>query len=250
MYVPEDLSRLAQNWSMLMSNFTRVLNTINSAPHKYWRVGTKLGGVDSRWEMMKENNCVAVGWDKIRDLSDIGYNREDKEKLRTEIAEKYQDRPQQAGRSTQQLFNFVAAIQEGDLVIPSDGQRILGIGRINGAYFYEPASDAPHRRLVQWLSLEEWQMPEKEGLRTTIHEIKGATNLVGIEKKLFDTKSPPAISKIGPSHKRCQALRYLGSHPIGSRAQETSNHLRAARNRKNLLGGKSGTGFSQLLPFS
>jgi 5-methylcytosine-specific restriction enzyme B len=103
---------------MIMSNFTRVLNTINSAPHKYWRVGTKLGGVDSRWEIMKKESSVAVGWDKIGDLSNIGYKREDKEKLRTEIAEKYQDSPQQVGRSTQQLFNFVAAIEEGRFDYP------------------------------------------------------------------------------------------------------------------------------------
>ena len=183
---------------MLMSNFTRVLNSINSAPHKYWRVGTKLGGVDSRWSVMKERSCVAVGWNKIKDLSTIQYKKEDKEKLRAEIAEKYPDSPQQVGRSTQQLFNFIAAIQEGDLVIPSDGQKVLAIGRVKGAYFYEPASDAPHRRNVEWLSFDEWQIPEKEGLRTTVHEIRTNINLVGIEKKLFDTKSPPPIPKTSP----------------------------------------------------
>ena len=54
-------------------------------------------------------------------------------------------------------FNFVAAIQEGDLVIPSDGLTILGIGRVKGDYFYEPGSDAPHRRHVKWLSWDEWK---------------------------------------------------------------------------------------------
>jgi 5-methylcytosine-specific restriction enzyme B len=182
---------------MIMSNFTRVLNTINSAPHKYWRVGTKLGGVDSRWDIMKKESSVAVGWDKIGDLSNIGYKREDKEKIRAEVAEKYPDSPQQVGRSTQQLFNFVAAIDEGDLIIASDGQKILGIGRVNGVYSYEPASDAPHRRGVQWLSLDEWQIPEKEGLRTTVYEIRRVTNLVGIERKLFDTKLIPPVNGSG-----------------------------------------------------
>ena len=98
-------------------------------------MGTKLGGVDSRWDLMKESNCVAVGWDKIGDLSNIEYKKEDKEKIRAEIAEKYPESPQQVGRSTQQLFNFVAAIEEGDLVIPSDGQKIFGIGRVNGELF-------------------------------------------------------------------------------------------------------------------
>ena len=184
---------ISEELDMPMTNFTRVLNSINSRPHRYWRVGTKLGGVDSRWDIMKENSCVAVGWDKIGDLSNIGYKREDKEKIRAEIAEKYPESPQQVGRSTQQLFNFVAAIQEGDLVIPSDGQKILGIGRVDGGYFYEPGSDMPHRRHVEWLSFDEWQIPDREGLRTTVYEIKKDINLVGIEKKLFDTTSPPVI---------------------------------------------------------
>ena len=33
-----------------------------------------------------------------------------------------------------------------------------------GPYSYDPTSDFPHRRLVQWLSLDEWKMPDPEGL--------------------------------------------------------------------------------------
>jgi 5-methylcytosine-specific restriction enzyme B len=178
---------ISEELNMPMNNFTSVLNSINSRPHKYWRIGTTLGGADSRWDMMKGNSCIAAGWDKIGDLSNIGYRREDKEKVRVEVAEKYPESPQQVGKSTQQLFNFVAAMEEGDVVIPSDGQKILGIGRINGGYFYELGSDMPHRRPVEWLSIDEWKIPEREGLRTTVSEIKKNTNLVGIERKLFDT---------------------------------------------------------------
>jgi 5-methylcytosine-specific restriction protein B len=183
---------ISEELNIPMSNFTTVLNIINARPHKYWRVGTKLGGVDSRWDIMKKSNCVAVGWDKVGDLSNIEYKKDDKEKIRAEITKKYPDEiPQQIGRSTQQLFNFASAIQEGDLVIPSDGEKILGLGRINGDYLYEPNSDAPHRRPVEWLSLDEWKISEREGLRTTVCEIKKNANLVDIEKKLFDTTGPP-----------------------------------------------------------
>ena len=106
---------IANELEIHILNLAKVLGSINARPHRYWRVGTKLGGVDSRWDIMKEDNCVAVGWDKIGDLSNIEYKRDDKEKIRAEIAEKYPESPQQVGRSTQQLFNFVAAIQEGDL---------------------------------------------------------------------------------------------------------------------------------------
>jgi 5-methylcytosine-specific restriction protein B len=184
---------IAKELQVFIPNLTRVLSSINPRPHKYWRVGTKLGGVDSRWNIMKENSCVAVGWEEVGDLSDVEHKKEDKEKIREQIAEKHGGSPQQVGRSTQQLFNFVAVIQEGDLVIPSDGEKILGIGRFNGDYFYEPNSDAPHRRHVEWLSIDEWKISGKEGLQTTVYELKKDINLVNIEKKLFDTTSPPVI---------------------------------------------------------
>jgi len=184
---------IANGLEIHLLNLAKVLWSINPRPHRYWRIGTKLGGVDSRWDIMKENSCVAVGWDKIGDLSDIEYKRESKEKIRSEIADYYKESPQQTGRSTQQLFNFVAAIREGDLVIPSDGLTILGIGRVEGDYFYELGSDAPHRRHVKWLSWDEWKILEREGLQTTVYEIKKDTNLVGIEKKLLEATPPTAI---------------------------------------------------------
>ncbi len=192
---------IANEINILIPNLTRVLGSIHPRPHRYWRVGTRLGGVDSRWDIMMENSCIAVGWDKVGNLSNFEYKRDDKEKIRAKIEEKYPESPQQVGRSTQQLFNFVAAIQEEDLVIPSDGEKILGLGRINGDYFYEPNSDAPHRRPVEWLSLDEWKIPEIEGLRTTVYEIKKFINLVSIEKKLFDTTSPPVIPVVKPPPK-------------------------------------------------
>ena len=79
-----------------------------------------------------------------------------------------------------------------------------------GMYFYEPGSDAPHRRPVEWLSFDEWKISEKEGLRTTVYEIKKDTNLVGIEKKLFDTTSPPVISKIKPTKKDFRLSGIMG----------------------------------------
>ena len=40
---------------------------------------------------------------------------------------------------------------------------VLGVGRVTGDYQYESTSDFPHRRPVEWLSLDEWKMPEPEG---------------------------------------------------------------------------------------
>ena len=54
----------------------------------------------------------------------------------------------------------------------------------SGDYLHEPGSDFPHRRPVEWLSLDEWKMPEPEGLQTTVHRLKKyPVNLVEAERR-------------------------------------------------------------------
>jgi len=226
---------IANELDMLIPNLTMVLNNINERPHRYWRVGTKLGIKDSIWDLMVQNDCVAVGWDEIPDLSDLKYSKYDKEKLRHLISTRYAESPQSAGKSTQQLFNFVAAIAEGDLVVPSDGEKVLGIGRVEGDYSYESGSKAPHRRSVKWLSFDEWKIPEREGLRTTVSELKKFVNLVGIEKKLFETPGPPQKPKIEPE---------VGRRIAVPRLSGTLGRIQSILDRKSqvILYGPPGTG--------
>lgn len=176
---------IAKELNMPMVRLTRILNTLYGRPHNYWRIGTRLDGTKSIWNLMKEDKCIAVGWDKVPDLSDIEYKTEDKEKIRSYVSQGYSETPQQTGRSTQQLFYFKTVIKENDLVIASHGDMILGIGRVVGDYYYVEDSEAPHRRKVQWLSYDEWKIPERERQQITISELKKPVNLVEFEKKLL-----------------------------------------------------------------
>ncbi len=183
---------IAAEMAMPICHLTKILNSRNASPHRYWRIGTKLGGVDSRWELMRGAGCVAVGWPDLGDLSGITYNKSGKEELRTIMASKYPNNPSTVTNQTQQLFNYVAAIKEGDLVLASDGEKVLGVGKVVSGYAFEPGSDAPHRRPVKWLSLDSWKIEGKEGLRTTVYELKKTENLVLVERQLIG-KSPPII---------------------------------------------------------
>ena len=63
-------------------------------------------------------------------------------------------------------------------------------------YAYEASSDRPHRRAVDWLSLDEWKMPVAEGLQTTVYEMKkDARNLVEIESHILGADLSAAVSK-------------------------------------------------------
>jgi 5-methylcytosine-specific restriction protein B len=183
---------IAHELDVPLNHLTATLNRRNGRPYRYWRIGTTLGERESRWTMMRDTGRVAIGWADLGDLSHITYNRESKEHVRTAMATLYPNTPQMIGRKTQEVFNFVAAIAEGDLALPSEGKRILGIGRVVGGYTYMLEADMPHRRPVEWLSLEEWELPETEGLRTTVHEIrKGDRNLVAIEQHVLVPAGPP-----------------------------------------------------------
>ena len=190
---------IAKQLNISVNNLTIVLYYLYGRPHRYWRIGTSDGNQPrNQWETMKSSNCVAIGWSDLGDLSNYDYNQEDKNKIKEKIKEMYYlDSPSLAGRKGTEVFRFVRVISEGDLVIASDGGQVIGIGKITGDYYFDPAYDFPHRRSVEWLSLEEWSLPKSEGLRTTVFEIKNPLNIVQIEKVVFNV-TPPTLQKRPP----------------------------------------------------
>ena len=170
---------------------TGALNAVNGEPHEYWRIGTKLGGTESIWNEMRDGNFIAIGFSRIPNLAGLQHNQASKEKLLTMMKESSDDPPNIASNKTNQVFKFVVDLRIGDRVVAMDGDSVMGIGQINGDYFYE-ASDFPHRRPVEWLNTDQWMIPEAEGLRRTVHQMKkNPKNLVEIERRLLRGPVPP-----------------------------------------------------------
>jgi 5-methylcytosine-specific restriction protein B len=178
----------AHELSISLNHLTTILNHHNSAPHSYWRVGTSDGDKPrNQWPLMREGPCVAIGWPDLGDLAGYEKSAPSKEKLVGLLGERYPGSPQQVGRSASQILNFVSGVVWGDVVLACDGSTVLGIGRVTGGYWHKPGSDFPHRRSVDWLSLDEWEMPEPEGLRTTVHRLKRfPINLVEAERQRLE----------------------------------------------------------------
>lgn len=169
-----------------MNNLTEVLGAIHGWRHRYWRIGTSDGSTPrNRWDLMKSGNCVAIGWEALEDLSWLDADKVSKDRLYAMLEAKYPSAPQHVGRMRSEIVNFVANMAKGDLVLASDGGTVIGVGRVNGSYFHESTSDFPHRRPVDWLSFDEWRMPNPEGVRTTVHEVrKDANNLLEVERRI------------------------------------------------------------------
>ncbi len=179
-----------------LAEFGAVLYSMHGMRHRYWRIGTRSGeSGKSQWPMMQEQSCVAVGWQKIPDLSWV--TKDSREKLRTVLEQIYPNVPTATGNDVSQITQFVAQMSEGDVVLAADGATILGIGRVTGKYRHAPGFDFPHQRDVEWLEFAEWKLPVmKEGLRTTIREIqKHNENILEVERHI---QSDPATPHLPP----------------------------------------------------
>jgi 5-methylcytosine-specific restriction protein B len=224
--------RTAQELAFPMNHLTSTLNAKNGRPYRYWRIGTRLESKLSIWELMREQGCVAVGWAEIGSLADSDYSRASKEKILILLNTHYPGRdPRAQGRDVQPLLNFAVGLVENDLVVASDGMRVIGIGRVTGPYSFEPQADAPHRRPVEWLWFGEYPMPIREGLQTTVYELKIPENLIEIETLLLG--SPP--KQVTPPKRKGYTTPLLSG---------TSGRIQAILERKGqvILYGPPGTG--------
>jgi hypothetical protein len=191
--------QIAAELGMPVNHLTTVLNQLNPKPHRYWRIGTSLGQQqESIWELMKNGRFVAIGWAELGNLAELREGQDLRGTVRQRLEEEYEKEPNVASRKAGEVRNFVESISDSDLVLAADGRRILGVGRITGPYHFDPAiqEDAPHRRPVDWLSLEAWDLPETEGLRTTVVELSEVQNLLETERRLLAPAHPAASSPL------------------------------------------------------
>ncbi len=85
-----------------------------------------------------EKGFVAIGWDKVGDLSKLSNSRD---ALKTAIAAAYKAKklgaiPVDAGI----LFRFAHEMSKGDFVVyPSKPNRMVNLGIVEGDYFFDEA---------------------------------------------------------------------------------------------------------------
>lgn len=177
----------AKEVGLPINHFTATLNAVQGRLHRYWRIGTTSGKTGSSfWQLMRDRSCVAVGWPKLGDISWLESKKESREKLKAMLEEKHPNHHSAIGRDCSQLVQFVLEIAEGDIVLAADGMTILGIGRVVGGYEFHSEFEFPHQRQVEWLTADEWQMPQSnEGLQSTVRELgKFDENVLAIEQHI------------------------------------------------------------------
>jgi 5-methylcytosine-specific restriction protein B len=179
--------------------------------------------------------------EKVGDLSSVIGEGNIKETIKIRFAEAYGGDPRSIGRNAQQIVNFAKRVKERDYVVAGDGQQVLGIGRVSGPYLYAPDQPFPHRRSVEWIRIDNWQLPTTEGLRTTVHEYKNhPDNLVALEQRVLESHLTPAVPTAGitqaPVQGQRKSLQWTGEGMVG-RIQDV-----LSRKGQLILYGPPGTG--------
>jgi 5-methylcytosine-specific restriction protein B len=187
----------ARQLEVPVTTLNTILNRRDGAFHRYWKVGTTEGSDGgSHWAEMREGGFVSIGWsEQVPDLSEsIGQDKATaKNRIRDFLLPAYPSNAGVASRKAGEILNFSQEISESDLVLACEGQTVLGVGRVRGSYEYDGSLGFPHKRPVEWLSLDSWRMPDHEGPRTTVYELgRSAANLLELEQRLSRRGTLPA----------------------------------------------------------
>jgi len=120
-----------------------------------------------------EQGFVALGWDKVGDLSSIPPNRE---AFKARVAAAYpEEKPGSVPGAAGVLYRFSVEMQPGDIMVfPCKVDRQVYIGRVDGPYQYDPAGgEYPNRRKVKW----EKMLPRAAFTQTALYEIGSAISM-------------------------------------------------------------------------
>lgn len=135
----------------------------------------KTGDADT---LFLKKNVIAIGWSEIGDLSAI---KPDREAFKNLVARTYPDhKPGSFPVSAGQLYRFLHEMKPGDIVLyPSQRDREVHIGRVEGDYEYRPAVDTnyPNIRSVKWLK----SLPRTKFTQGALYEIGSAMSLFQVK---------------------------------------------------------------------
>jgi restriction system protein len=125
-----------------------------------------------------KQNCIAIGWDEMGDLSKLS---PDREAFKQRYVEAYPNAKKGGIATVSGIpFRFLHEMQVDDLVAyPSKLDKHIHIGRITGEYRYDESGEAgyPHRRKVKWLK----HVPRLDFSQGALYEIGSALSLFQVK---------------------------------------------------------------------
>lgn len=155
----QDLLDMFSHWLVAVKKFDfRTIHTV-----RYWKIAP--GENAWNWDACHEGGLIAIGWDKLGDVS--GLSQREFDMRRDELVAKY-DGWTKSG--VNQVWKFYH-IEKGDRIVANRGTtEVLGIGTVAGSYYFVEGQRHGHRLPVEWDDLTPRQVDEY-GWRRTLVEL-------------------------------------------------------------------------------
>ena len=154
---------------------------------RYWAIAP---GENARlWEDFKQNNLIAIGWDKLGDF--LQYP--DKEAIRQSLQQLEQTDGYKTN-DTLACYEFAYVMKIGDYVLAKKGlDVIIGFGQITSDYIYDDSrAEYHHVRRVEWLAKGYWKIPD-ETMKITPKTLTDFTQYKEWLKKILALIDAPII---------------------------------------------------------
>lgn len=170
-----DLLVLADHFS-LFAHWLATVKHFSFRAQRYWVLA--LDADPWLWREWQEGNIIGIGWDALGDLRGIN-KREFATRRDSLIAQE----PTGSKRGAEAVWRFARQLHEGDEVVVSQGDQVLGVGVVTGPYYYVADVPLGHRRPVEWRDLT----------RRTHQAHLGSAALSGIDLATFTAliEAPP-----------------------------------------------------------
>lgn len=212
--LPGDLFVIFSQWLVSVRRFA-------FHPTTYWRL--TLDDDPALWIEWQEGGYVAMGWDELGDVGEIGQNEFNTR--RDSLLSQY---PNWRKGDLNQLWRFAHQLHEGDRIIVTGAHnRVLGHGTLVGPYYFVNEVGLGHRRPVEWddLTPRQADMPDGRGLlRLQSTVFHNATQAPPVE----DADEPAQVAEVGQAVQSGGETRYVAPRPLPLPTRE-SNATYAAR---------------------
>ena len=140
--------------------------------------GLHAGKTGDAHTLFLKKKVVAVGWNKMPNLSTLPPNREG---FKAAVTKAFpHKKPGAIPNIAGQLFRFMHEMQKNDLIIyPSKRDKQLHIGKIVGEYQYNPklSEGYPHQRSVEWIN----KFPRTRFSQGALYEIGSAMSFFQVK---------------------------------------------------------------------